>query len=132
MDKPKTMQCPKCRATMEEVNYHDILVQRCVACKGIWFEGVSHKDLKNHRGAERIDIGPEELGRAFDHLADVHCPDCGKPMQRVPDPFKPHLHYDACPAHDGFFFDAGEFRDFKKDTLADFFKDLALKFKKPG
>lgn len=132
METTNRMRCPKCGAAMEEVNYHDILVERCTVCKGIWFEGVSHKELKKHNGSESIDIGSAEMGQAFDHRENVACPDCGKPMHRISDRFKPHLHYDACPSHDGFFFDAGEFREFKKESLADFFKDLAWKFRKPG
>lgn len=125
------MKCPKCNSRMEDVRYHDILVERCTACKGIWFEGVSHKELKKHHGSQSIDIGSPDLGKVFDRIPATHCPDCGKAMDRVPDKFKPHLHYDACPAHDGFFFDAGEFREFKQESLADFFKDLAWKFRKP-
>jgi Zn-finger nucleic acid-binding protein len=115
---------------MEALTIEDITVQRCTECHGLWFHGVSHKELKKIHGSEAIDIGYEENSRAFDRLKGVACPECGKRMQRISDTFKPHLHYDACPAHDGFFFDAGEFRDFKRESVLDFFKDLSWYFRR--
>ncbi|MCK5194738.1 MAG: zf-TFIIB domain-containing protein, partial [Desulfobulbaceae bacterium] len=32
------MNCPKCNAMMEKVEYHSIVVDRCTRCKGIWFD----------------------------------------------------------------------------------------------
>ena len=32
------MRCPKCRADMEQIDYEGTEIDRCVICKGIWFE----------------------------------------------------------------------------------------------
>lgn len=124
------MNCPKCTSSMEKITFKNITVDRCTSCNGIWFPGTSHKELKNLSGSESIDTGSEEVGRIYDKMSYAFCPACGEAMSRLSDQFQPHIHYDVCPAHDGFFFDAGEFRDFKEESLMDFFKSLAWKFKR--
>ena len=42
------MKCPKCAAAMELVMYEDISVDRCVACKGIWFDANEQKLIKKY------------------------------------------------------------------------------------
>jgi hypothetical protein len=32
------MRCPKCGGTLAEERYHGTPVDRCTACKGIWFD----------------------------------------------------------------------------------------------
>lgn len=111
---------------MEKVTFNDITVDRCIQCKGIWFDGVEHKDLKKMKGAESLDTGSEEIGREYDTVKDVACPICHETMERVSDKFQTHIHYEACPVGHGVFFDAGEFKDFKEETLGDFVKSLKL------
>ena len=124
------MDCPKCDATMESVTYKGATVQRCTKCQGIWFPGIEHKELKVMKGSEAIDIGSAKLGEEYDNVKDVHCPECDTVMDRLADKFQPHIHYEACSRGHGVFFDAGEFRDFKEDTLGDFFKSLTLFLRK--
>jgi uncharacterized protein len=124
------MDCPKCDSKMEDVTFHNITVERCTQCKGIWFSGVEHKELKAVHGSETIDVGTEAQGREYDEMKDVHCPECGTAMDRVADRFQPHIHYEVCRKGHGTYFDAGEFRDFKEETLGDFIKSLKLYIKK--
>jgi Zn-finger nucleic acid-binding protein len=115
---------------MEDVTFHGITVERCTQCKGIWCPGVEHKELKQLKGSESIDVGSESLGKEYDEMADVHCPECDTVMDRVADRFQPHIHYEVCRKGHGTFFDAGEFKDFKEETLGDFVKSLKLFIKK--
>ncbi|HKP97291.1 MAG TPA: zf-TFIIB domain-containing protein [Fibrobacteria bacterium] len=124
------MICPKCASKMDRVSFHGIFFDRCEGCKGIWFDGIAHKAMKRIRGAESIDTGSEAEGHKFDGISQVACPLCGKTMNTLRDKFQPHIRYEACPSQDGVFFDAGEFRDFKEETLSDFFKSLAWYFRK--
>jgi uncharacterized protein len=124
------MVCPKCDSAMEAITYQGATVQRCTQCKGIWFPGIEHKELKAMKGSEAIDIGPAEMGKEYDALKNVHCPECDKVMARLADKFQPHIHYETCLQGHGVFFDAGEFKDFKQETLGDFFKSLSLYLKK--
>lgn len=124
------MECPKCDSAMEAVTFHGITVQRCTQCLGMWFPGIEHKELKSIKGSETIDIGPAELGREYDTVEEVHCPECDMVMERVADKFQPHIHHEVCSQGHGVFFDAGEFKDFKQETLGDFFKSLSMYLKK--
>ena len=119
------MYCPKCKSDMEFGTFHEIRVERCLQCLGIWFKEAEHQLLKNVKGSESIDIGPVELGREYNTAEYVPCPVCGKIMDRVADARQPHIHYENCPEGHGVFFDAGEYKDFKEKTLGDFFKRMA-------
>ena len=45
-------------------------------------------------------------------------------MIKMVDQRQPHIWYKSCSLCYGVFFDAGEFRDYKEETVLDFFKDL--------
>ena len=124
------MECPKCDSAMEKVEFNTVTVDRCTQCKGIWFDGVEHKDLKKMKGSESIDTGSEKVGKEYDEMENVACPSCGETMARVEDKFQPHIHYEVCPSGHGAYFDAGEFKDFKEEGLMDFIKSLSLLRKK--
>ncbi len=109
---------------MQFVDINGIMVGRCTQCLGIWFHGDGHKKLSRLKGSEIIDIGEAELGREFDPAENVPCPECGEVMDRVADPGQRHIHYEACGAGHGVFFDAGEYRDFRQKTLGDLFKGI--------
>jgi Zn-finger nucleic acid-binding protein len=109
---------------MDPVTYADVKVDRCTRCQGIWFDGVTYRSLKKAKGSESIDTGSAATGKKMDELRDVLCPVCRTVLETKPDLYQPHIHYDVCPNGDGVYFDAGEFRDFVKEDLADFFKDL--------
>jgi uncharacterized protein len=32
------MKCPKCGHDLEEINYQDVMVDRCPDCKGVWLD----------------------------------------------------------------------------------------------
>ena len=32
------MKCPKCGADLDEINYQNVLIDRCNECKGIWLD----------------------------------------------------------------------------------------------
>ena len=112
---------------MEKVVYADIEVDRCVNCKGIWFDALENEKLKELKGAEAIDSGDAEVGKEYNKMGKINCPVCDTLMIRMVDKDQPHIWYEACANCYGVFFDAGEFTDYKQETIADFFKDLAAK-----
>ncbi|TIH09508.1 zf-TFIIB domain-containing protein [Pseudomonas leptonychotis] len=95
------MQCPKCQSAMEKVPTQDGVVDRCVACKGLWFDMLEHEDLKAY--AKMLDVGCDEQGQVHNKIDRISCPSCF-----------------------GSYFDAGEFRDLASFTLSDFLKRFAL------
>jgi Zn-finger nucleic acid-binding protein len=109
---------------MEPVTFSGVTVDRCTACEGLWFHGTEARDLKKIKGSESVDTGSVKVGKEQDKITGVACPMCGKTMETKPDPYQAHIRYEVCPDADGVYFDAGEFRDFVKDDLGDFVKDL--------
>ena len=49
--------------------------------------------------------------------------------EKLNDPKQKHLEYEACEEH-GMFMDAGEFTDYKYETLLDIFRDAVASLKR--
>ena len=111
------MDCPKCAASMEKVTYQQVEVDRCTRCHGIWFDMLEHEDLKRLSGSEAIDTGSAELGKANDAKTRITCPVCSVPLISMVVGGQPHISYEACTVCYGVYFDAGEFSDFREETL---------------
>ena len=109
---------------MEEVSYQNVRIHRCTACKGLWFDMLQDEDLRSLPGSEAVDIGNAAVGRQYNTMQHVECPVCHTPMLRMVDAEQPHIWYESCSVCFGVFFDAGEFRDYKASSIADFFRDL--------
>jgi Zn-finger nucleic acid-binding protein len=118
------MNCPKCGAETEKVAHGGIDVDRCTACKGIWFDVLERERLVQLKDSEKIDIGDPKVGSRWNKTERIDCPLCRTRMIRMVDPQQPHIWYEACKSCNGIFLDAGEFRDLKQHTLLDRLKDL--------
>ena len=73
--------------------------------------------------SDYIDAGDPEIGRRQNLIRDIACPRCGKQMEPLADPVQKHILYEGCADH-GMYFDAGEFTDYKYETLLDIFRDF--------
>jgi Zn-finger nucleic acid-binding protein len=113
------MKCPKCGAAMETVDFEGIEVDRCTGCRGLFFDAREAEKLKARPGSEALDVGDAQVGRGHNQNGNVRCPRDTSPMVRMVDPRQPHIHLETCPVCFGMFFDAGEFSDWKSETLAD-------------
>ncbi|MCP4378462.1 MAG: zf-TFIIB domain-containing protein [bacterium] len=118
------MNCPKCDHQMELVEFGEIEVDRCTNCKGIWFDMLEAEHLKALKHSEAIDTGAPRTGKEYNKIDQINCPKCNTPMIRMVDAGQPHIHYEGCTICYGLFFDAGEFTDFKEETLMDFIQDM--------
>lgn len=121
------MICPKCDHDMEKVEYKDISVDRCSQCHGIWFEVMEHDLLKNMKGSESIDTGDPEHGKLMNLVEKYNCPKCNKGMNPMFDEKKPNLIFEGCGECYGVFFDAGEFTEYKKESILEYIKNLFTK-----
>ena len=119
------MNCPKCTARMEKVSFESVEVDRCTHCHGIWFDEFEKDQLKALKGSEKIDIGDPSASQGLTDTID--CPVCHTQMTKMVDRKQSHIWYESCPVCYGVFFDAGEFKDYKQETLLDFFKRLGAK-----
>ena len=118
------MDCPKCESIFEHITFNTIAVDRCSHCKGLWFDMLDKKDLTRMKGAESIDIGDDQVGKKFDQMRDINCPNCDHRMIPMVDKDQFHIKYESCPNCYGTFFDAGEFRDLKEHTVMERFAQM--------
>lgn len=118
------MQCPKCQGETEATAYDEIFVDRCTKCGGLWFQtGELERLRKDTWMADYIiDRGEKKLGKTFNRIHDIKCPECGAGMKAEHDPEQPHIVYESCPEGHGTFLDAGEFTDLVHHTFWDRFK----------
>lgn len=127
------MDCPKCDASMEEHTLSTlkgaVTIDRCTNCKGLWFDKGEAEALKDKWMSDYVDSGDPEVGKQQNKIRDIECPRCGKPMVKKSDPVQTHIQYEACDEH-GLYFDAGEFTDYKYETLMDIFRDFAFAIKR--
>jgi Zn-finger nucleic acid-binding protein len=109
---------------MTEITYGgDVVIDRCTNCDGLWFDHGEAELLKNKWMGDALDMGDAKIGKKWDSVEDIACPRCGKDMVKTADPVQSHVWYETCPEH-GMFMDAGEFTDYKHETLADWFRGL--------
>ncbi len=118
------MECPKCHAEFETVTFSEIEVDRCTNCHGLWFDMLEKDDLIKLEGSESIDIGSEKVGEQYDEMRDINCPKCQLAMIPMVDKDQFHILYESCPYCFGVFFDAGEFRDLKENTVLERFRQM--------
>jgi Zn-finger nucleic acid-binding protein len=104
---------------MESVKCQGITVDRCIDCKGIWFDLFEAEDLIETEDGASVDIGNKLKGMKMDRIHDINCPRCGKQMQTVSDREDPHLKFEVCQTCHGYFLDAGELRDMAHVTTAE-------------
>jgi Zn-finger nucleic acid-binding protein len=124
------INCPKCGSPMGKVTFSSVVVDRCTSCRGLWFDAREHERLKAMEGSEEIDPGPPEGSKAAKASAEdkrvgdakMNCPVCHTRLIRMVDHQQPHIHFESCTVCHGSFFDAGEFRDYKEHTVAEWFK----------
>jgi len=124
------MDCPKCQAEMLKVHHEGIEVDRCSQCGGIWFDLLEHEHLREMKGSEVIDSGDPKVGESMNEVAKIDCPVCKTQLIRMVDRRQPHIWYESCTVCHGLYFDAGEFKDYKSETVLDFFRDLFAKERK--
>lgn len=126
------MDCPKCNAEMKEHTLSTlsggVTVDRCTNCKGIWFDIGEAEQLKEKWMSDFIDSGDPGVGREHNKIRDIDCPRCGRKMELLNDPVQKHIQYEGCADH-GMYFDAGEFTDYKYETLMDIFRDFVFAIK---
>lgn len=119
------MQCPKCDGTMERrAHGRKIAVERCNKCFGLFCEPEVLAEMKTAWMSEILDEGDPNIGKRYDAVANVDCPQCHTRMTRKNDPGQTHIWFEECASCGGIFFDAGEFSDWKYETFFDGFRDL--------
>lgn len=118
------MNCPKCHSKFETISYGEIQVERCLGCQGLWFDMLEKEDLIKIEGSEAIDIGNDQVGEEYDDHRKIKCPHCMVEMIPMVDKDQHHIKYESCQNCFGTFFDAGEFRELKENSVIKRFFDM--------
>ncbi len=50
------MNCPKCIAPMVKVTFHNIEVDRCSNCQGLWFDEFEREELEHEMKASNAHL----------------------------------------------------------------------------
>ena len=109
------MKCPKCHSTLIIVERHNIQLDYCPECKGIWFDNSELEMLS--AALPDIDFNSPDI--AFLKIArtdekDRNCPRCNKVMSKVFMNSKPPM-LDMC-QHHGYWFDANELGEYVENN----------------
>ena len=120
------MKCPKCDSEMEQVHIEGVEVDRCVSCKGLWFDRREETVLKPH--AEEVDIGDPAVGAKFNAENQIKCPVCEDTvLLRMMGPRRSNIWFETCPSCYGLFYDAGEFKDTGKPSAISVIREMYAK-----
>jgi Zn-finger nucleic acid-binding protein len=120
---PRELHCPKCAAAMETITFHDIAVDRCTGCKGLWFDALEKDHLDEMEDAASIDVGAAPA-RTSPGPVHMDCPVCRTRMIEMVDHGRPDVHFESCTICYGLFFDAGKYREHREHLTLGFFHDL--------
>jgi len=111
------MQCPNCSLACESETYHEIVIQVCPKCKGVWLDKqemakVAQNKQKAFRANEVEAINRLCGASAVPHEIDsrsISCPQCGQSaMKTFNYKYSSGVTVDRCPAGCGFWLDADE------------------------
>jgi uncharacterized protein len=106
-----------------------VTVDKCSDCGGLWFDIGEAEALKGKWMSDYIDDGNPVIGKQNNLIRNINCPRCDTKMALMSDPVQKHIQYEGCVEH-GMYFDAGEFTDYKYETLMDIFRDFVFAIKK--
>ena len=111
---------------MERVTIGRTDVDRCVSCKGLWFDMSEDQDLLKY--AKEIDTGDTDVGEKTNPAVRINCPVCANtPMVRMADSRHPHIWFESCSSCHGCYLDAGEFRHMGEHSFAEALRDFFTK-----
>jgi Zn-finger nucleic acid-binding protein len=105
------MICPVCKYAMIVVEYHNIELDYCNSCKGVWFDSGELKLLLKSQGLEEpktfLDgiLNPQEAASPENKR---NCPICGHKMKKTTIGGQPEILIDICRDKHGLWFDGGE------------------------
>jgi Zn-finger nucleic acid-binding protein len=103
--------CPVCKTEMIVVEYHDIELDMCTECNGVWFDSGELKLVLQTYKAEGIDEfleGMRNSPAAKTNEKKRKCPICGKKMGKKDVGKDPKVLIDTCDRGHGVWFDGGE------------------------
>jgi Zn-finger nucleic acid-binding protein len=105
------MICPVCKYDMLVVEYHNIELDYCNSCKGVWFDSGELELLLKSQGFEEPKAffdGILNSQEAVSSEKKRNCPICSRKMKKTAIGGQPEILIDICRDKHGFWFDGGE------------------------
>jgi uncharacterized protein len=105
------MICPVCKKPMIVVEYHNIALDYCTDCKGVWFDSGELELLLESQSLEEPKAFFENILNSEEAISSEkkrRCPICGRKMRKTAIGAQPGLLIDICPDKHGLWFDGGE------------------------
>jgi len=105
------MICPVCEYAMVAIEYHNIELDYCNSCKGVWFDsGELELLLKSQELGEKKAFldGITNSQEAASAEMKRKCPMCGHKMKKTAMSGQPQILIDVCSDGHGLWFDGGE------------------------
>ena len=105
------MICPICKSDMIVVEYHNIELDYCTGCKGVWFDSGELELLLESYGLEEAKpflVNILESPEAISSEKKRKCPICGNKMRKTTIGEQPEILIDMCRGEHGLWFDGGE------------------------
>jgi Zn-finger nucleic acid-binding protein len=105
------MVCPVCKYAMVVVEYHNIELDYCNSCKGVWFDSGELELLLKSQGLEEpktFFAGIFNSQEAASSEKKRNCPICGRKMKKTAIGGQPEILIDICRDKHGLWFDGGE------------------------
>ena len=107
------MVCPVCKQQMIVLELHEVEIDYCPSCSGIWLDAgelelLLEDQVEREKVISSFHLDPENTERKY------KCPICRKKMDKVYVGSNKELLIDKCPDNDGLWFDEGELKDVLK------------------
>jgi len=105
------MICPVCKHDMLVVEYHNIELDYCNSCKGVWFDSGELDLLLKSQGLEEPKAffdGILNSQEAVSSEKKRDCPICSHKMKKTAIGGQPEILIDICRDKHGLWFDGGE------------------------
>lgn len=101
------MQCPKCDKAMLTVELHNVEIDYCPVCKGVWLDTGELEILAESAGSESKLLGKIVEAENVNEVK-LKCPICSKKMLKVCIENNSGLILDKCINGDGYWLNKGE------------------------
>jgi len=105
------MICPVCKCDMIVVEYHNIELDYCTTCKGVWFDSGELELLLESHGLEEAKLFLDNIltyPEALSSEKKRKCPICSHKMKKTTIGEQLKILIDICSEEHGLWFDGGE------------------------
>jgi Zn-finger nucleic acid-binding protein len=105
------MICPVCKYAMVVIEYHNIELDYCNSCKGVWFDSGELELLLKSQGLEEPKTFFDGILKSQEPASSEkkrNCPLCRHKMKKTAIGGQPEIFIDICRDKHGLWFDGGE------------------------